>query len=222
MTGVDPDRHEIRRMPAFRRSVTPGAVLVALVGAVASSVPVVAQEAELDGVGFVKGSADAPVVVVEYADFACSACAEFARDSWPIIDREYVESGVVQWRFVPFELGFRNSEEGARAAQCAARLGDFWTAHDLLFARQAEWSDDRNPDDELAAIAEAAGLDIELFRRCYDDDQGEEGTDAANRAARTDGVRGTPTFFINGFRVQGAIPAETMTQLIEAAREGIG
>lgn len=208
--------------PPFRAGAARCAVVLSLLGALVSPLPIVAQESDLEGIGFVKGSADAPVVVVEYADFACSACAEFARESWPIIDKEYIERGLVRWRFVPFELGFRNSDEGARAAQCSALLGDFWTAHDLLFERQSEWSGERNPDDELAEIATAAGLDTDSFRQCYDDDPGEERTAAANRAARTDRVRGTPTFFIDGFRVQGAIPATSMKELIDASLEGAG
>lgn len=177
-----------------------------------------AQSADLDGVGFVLGQESAPVTIVEYADFACSACAEFARDTWPTLRSEYVESGTVQWRFVPFELGFRNSDEGARAAQCGHEMGSFWTLHDLLYERQAEWAGERNPEDQLVEIAVAAGLEEDAFRSCYDDDPGEERTEAANDAADDDDIRGTPTFFINGFRVQGALPVDTFRQLIDTAQ----
>ena len=194
---------------------------IAVVGAVAWIVPATVsaqdQQANLEGIGFTLGSESAPVSIVEYADFACSACAEFATLTWPTLLSDYVEAGLVHWRFVLFEIGFRNSDEGARAGQCGYELGAFWELHDLLYERHDSWVGDRNPEDELTALAVEVGLDEEEFRDCYDDDPGEDRTDAANRAARADAVRGTPTFFIDGFRVQGAIPLELFEEMIRAA-----
>lgn len=180
------------------------------------------QEADLSGVGYVLGSVDAPVTVVEYGDFACSACAQFARDTWPTIRERYVEAGRVRWRMVPFELGFRNSDEGARAAQCAAEQDAFWQMHDALFLRREEWVGERRPGRILVGLAAAIGIDAGQFEECYDEGRGRERTEAANRAAHGDGVRGTPTFFIGGFRVQGAIPLETFVELIERATGSLG
>ena len=193
-----------------------GLLAAALLMATATSVA--GQEADREEVAFSRGSPDAPVVIVEYADFACSACAEFARDTWPEIERRYIETGVVRWYLIPFELGFRNSEEGARAGQCGATLGSFWAMHDVLFARRGDWEDLRNPEGRLAEIAVEAGLDATAFLNCYDENPGKDRTRAANRAAKDDGIRGTPTFFINGFRVQGALPLDAFVQLIESAR----
>jgi protein-disulfide isomerase len=176
------------------------------------------QTADLESVGVILGRTDAPVVIVEYADFACSACAEFAGDTWPALLHDYVETGVVRWHLVPFELGFRNSEEGARAGMCAASLDRFWPMHDLLYARREEWEGERRPKAALVAIAIDAGVDPAAFQACYESDAMREPLEAANRAARSEGIRGTPTFFVNGVRVQGALPLEVMVELIEAAR----
>ena len=203
------------RLPA-RGVVAMGLLASALLLGAATAVS--GQEADLDEVAFSRGNPDAPVVIVEYADFACSACAEFARDTWPEIERRYVETGVVRWHFIPFELGFRNSEEGARAAQCSETLGSFWAMHDVLFARRSEWEDLRNPGDLLGEIAVEAGLDAPAFLDSYAENPGKARTRAATRAAKDDGIRGTPTFFINGFRVQGALPLDAFVQLIESAR----
>lgn len=192
----------------------------ALALGLAFAAPVSGQDADLEAASFALGDPDAPVVVVEYADFACSACAEFARDTWPTIRDAYVETGTVRWHLIPFELGFRNSEEGARAGQCSAVLGAFWEMHDLLFRRRGEWEGLRNPEDPLARIAVDAGLDEARFRECYDENPARDRTRAANRAAQDDGIRATPTFFINGFRVQGALPADVFAELIESARRG--
>lgn len=175
---------------------------------------VAGQEADLEGIGVVVGDPSAHITVVEYADFACSACGAFAVGTWPPIRRKYVETGQVRWRVVVFELGFRNSEKGARAGQCAARQDRFWDMHEALFVRQDEWVNERKAQDHLRVIAAEVGLDMDAFRRCFDDDEAEEDRKAANRAARTDAVRGTPTFFINGFRVQGALPQEAFEALL--------
>jgi len=179
-----------------------------------------AQEATLDGIAYQLGDSLAPVLIVEYGDFACSACGEFARDTWPALRRDFVDTGRVLWKVVPFELGFRNSEEGVRAGHCGALLGDFWAIHDALFASQAGWLQEGRPKDALLEVAARAGFDRPAFEDCYDDNPGKERTKNANRAARQDGVRATPTFFIDGFRVQGALPLELFAGLIEAAESG--
>ncbi len=172
-------------------------------------------------VGFALGPAEASLVVIEFADFACSACAEFARDTWPEVRARYVDSGRVRWIVVPFKLGFRNSDEGARAAYCAAEEERFWPMHDALFAERGAWVGERRPHDALAAIAASAGLDAALFARCYDDhDRTERAIDDANRAARAAGVRATPTFLIGGVPVQGALPVEAFAGLLDAALAG--
>ena len=191
-----------------------GTALAALLLHTGSPPPLVGQEADLDGVGVVVGDPSAPITVVEYADFACGACATFALTTWPAVFRDYVETGQVQWRLVFFELGFRNSEKGARAGQCAARQNRFWEMHDALYARRHEWVDERKAHERLEAMAADVGLNMEDYRRCFDDDDAEDQRKAANRAAREDGIRGTPTFFINGFRVQGALPQAAFQALL--------
>ncbi len=189
----------------------------ALAAAILWAAPLTAQEADLDGVAYDVGDPDAPVVVVEYGDFACDACGEFARESWPALKRDFVDTGRVRWRFVLFELGFPNSDESARAGHCGALLGDFFELHDALYRMQAAWNVGRHPDDRLIEIAGEHGYEPMTFRACYEDNPGKDRTRAANRAARRDGVRATPTFFINGFRVQGALPADVFAKLIEGA-----
>lgn len=179
-----------------------------------------AQQADLDGVGYELGAPDAGTTVVEYGDFACGACGQFARDTWPTIKSEFIDTGLVRWKMVPFELGFRNSDEGARAGECAAEQDMFWPVHDQLYEEQAAWIGERRPKDRLIAIAVDAGVDEAAFRHCYDEKLGEDRTKAANRAARTDGIRGTPTFFVNGFQVQGALPIDAFRELLRQV-EGV-
>lgn len=180
------------------------------------------QKANLDDIGHDLGESEAPVLVVEYGDFACGACAQFAHSAWDSVRAEFVDTGRVRWKMVPIELGFWNSEEGARAAECAAGEGRFWEMHDALFEHRDRWVDERNPKDALVDLAAEVGLPRERFRDCYEDEWFEERTDAANEAAKEDGVRGTPTFFINGFRLVGAFPYDQFRSFLSdtTARPG--
>lgn len=176
-----------------------------------------AQEHGSADLAFSLGSPDATVTVVEYGDFACSACAQFAEDTWPAIRDRYVDSGRILWRMIPFELGFPNSEEGARAARCAAEQGAFWPMHDILFARRDAWVRERSPGDALIGLADEAGLDAVRLEECNESDRMDDRMDAANRAAREKGVRGTPTFFIDGVAVQGALPVDAFVEILDRA-----
>src|SRR5919106_3638189 len=161
-----------------------------------TAVPAVAQVDELRGVGHSLGAENAPVVVIEFLDFGCAACAQFAHSSFPLIRDEYVDPGRVRWIAVPFVLGaFRNSEQAARAATCAARQGKFWAIHDTLF-QDRRWSKVRKPDAILLELARAAGADSSSFQACYQDRATTRIVQEARRVALELRVEGTPTFFI--------------------------
>lgn len=172
---------------------------------------------DVSEIGYVLGSSAAPVTVVEFGDFACSACAQFFRDTWPRVHTELVQTGRVVWRHVPFLLGFDRGDDAANAAECAADQGRFWDMHDLLFQHQGEWTRIRRPKEAFLRYAEAAALDVSAFEECYDDERGERRTRAATRAARDARVRGTPTFFVDGKQAVGALPYEMFLQLVEEA-----
>jgi len=180
-----------------------------------------AQEVDLEGIGYVLGSPGAPVTVVELGDFGCWACALFHQTTWPTIEREFVQTGRVQWRHVPFLFGLRNGDDGTKAAECAADQGQYWEMHDLLFTRHEEWTKPRNPKDFLHTYANQLGLDAEAFETCYKDDHGKARTRRATRAADDLDVSGTPTFFINGSRALGALTIEVFRALLEDAERGV-
>jgi hypothetical protein len=89
--------------------------------------------------------------------------------------------------------------------------------HDLLSARQGEWTETKELDDTLQGYAEELGLHRGRFEECLDEDHGKERTKRANRAAKVLEVRATPTFFIDGFRVQGALSVEAFLALLGGA-----
>lgn len=191
--------------------------------AVATAIPLVlaaAAAAQVDvagGMGHDRGSPDATVVVIELLDFGCSACAQFTRDVMPRLMQEYVETGRVLWRALPFSAGFANGKESARAAECAAEQGAFWAMHDRLYAGQKEWQRAREPGATFDAYATELGLDPVGFAMCYRMARVDERRERNDHVARQLGVPGTPAFLIGEQRIVGAVPYELFREYIERA-----
>ncbi len=160
------------------------------------------------------GDEDAPVEVVEYSDFRCPYCAQFAQETKPELVERYVDTGVVHyvWRDLPYQ------GEGARQAALAARAaqeqGQFWQYHDALFASQdQEFSDER-----LRAIADELGLDVEAFDEALASERHDDVVAAGFDRGQELGLTGTPAFTINGEVIIGAQPLEVFVEAIEAAQ----
>lgn len=174
----------------------------------------------LAGVGHDLGGATARVSIIEFGDFGCSYCAKFAHETYPRIDSTYIARGIVRWKMVPFVTGmFRNSREVAEAAECAAEQGAFWKMHDLLYARRKEWMASTDIRSLIAKYAARLQLDRTAFGRCAMNPEIRRRIQRHDAIAQQLGIRGTPTFYVNGRIVPGAIPFELFQQVIaEAAR----
>lgn len=172
---------------------------------------------DLTGAGYDLGETDAPLSVVELADFGCGYCRQFAEETFPMVREEFIATGKVRWKFVPFVLGmFPNGAEAARAGECAGAQDAFFPMHDRLFATQDAWKGSDDPLEEVfLGEAAAVGLDTAAFRRCYEEGLRDARTREANALARRLSVRSTPTFFIEGFPVQGAIPEATFRRVLD-------
>jgi protein-disulfide isomerase len=167
-----------------------------------------------------RGDEDAPVVMVEYADFQCPFCGKFARDIEPELVKEYVESGTLrmEWRDFPY-LG-QESVNAALAARAAQEQGKFWEYHDLLYQNQGSLNSKAFSDEKLTAFAEEVGLDAERLESDFTSGKYEQVVSRDFMEGQSKGVRGTPTFYINGKVLVGAQPVETFEKAIEeAARE---
>jgi len=166
------------------------------------------------------GQADAPVVIVEFSDFQCPYCARFARQTFPQIKREYIDTGKVKLVFRDFPLSFhKNAALAAEAAQCAYEQDAFWEMHDRIFAGQSEWAGSSEAKQIFIQYAEELGLDRGRFRECLDSGRYQEEVRQDFKDGASYGVTGTPTFFINGRKLVGAQPFSTFQRLIEAEAE---
>lgn len=171
----------------------------------------------LDGYGIEKGRRDAPVWIVELADFGCGYCAKFAAETMPALDSLYTKPGKVYWRYVPFVLGmFPNAKEAAEGAICAAEQGKFWAMHDKLYEARKTWMDAKSPVVVVARLAASVGVDPARYGTCVRSKAVSQTLERNNALARSLFVRGTPTFVINGEIVPGALPREVFVKGLDA------
>ncbi len=147
-----------------------------------------------------KGNPEGVISLVEYSDFQCPACAAFQ----PHVDSVLESYGqYINFEYRHFPLPFHAlAEPAARAAEAAGQQGKFFEYADRLFANQATWSRSPNPSGLFVSYAEEIGLDIELFERHMNASLLRDKIRADAQAGRDKGVTGTPTFFLNGERMQ--------------------
>ncbi len=161
---------------------------------------------------------------MEFSDFGCPYCARFARTTLPGIRSEFIDQGLVRWRYVPVTFGFPGGRLMGAAAECAASLGGrdaFWRAHDLMYTRQVALRGEGARPQLLDWLAEQ-GLDREELDRCIDDPSTLATLDAHTQAAQSWFVRGTPSFVINGVPMSGALPLDFFRRVLSTALDPSG
>lgn len=179
---------------------------------------VVVAGVDLTNIGYNKGSLTAPVVVVELSDFGCPYCGQFARETYPELDKEYVQTGKVFFKYVPFVIGmFPNGKEAARAAECAGDQDKFWPMYERLYAAQTDWKQTTTPYPLYQQYAVAIGLDKARFASCYGSQDTHPRTKLATDAAHLLGVRATPSFLVNGRPIEGALPLVEFRKVLNDA-----
>lgn len=154
------------------------------------------------------GPVDAPVLMIEFSDYQCQYCGKFARETLhPLLE---LYEGQIRFVYRDFVIYGPLSFQAALSAECANEQGAFWLYHDRLFEQQ----DNLTPE-FFFAMAEELNLDLQQFARCASDPAVEAEVKADTAAGQDLGIRGTPTFYINGRILVGAQPLETFTALIE-------
>ncbi|MEG9861155.1 MAG: DsbA family protein [Parvularculales bacterium] len=162
----------------------------------------------------VLGADDAPVTMVEYASLTCPHCGEFHMRTLPLIKEKYIDTGKVRlvFREYPFDP---LATAGFIVALCAGEERYFGFI-DLLFSQQNEWMNSVQPMASLESLARQGGFNAEEFRACLKDETLlSHVRDVQGRGQRELEVRSTPTFFINGEKVQGNRPYKELEAIIE-------
>src|SRR5262245_56178675 len=160
--------------------------------------------------GLARGPSAAPVTIVEFSDYECPYCKR-AQAVLVQLLAEY--PGQIRLVFKDFPLDFHpGARPAAEAARCAGASGRFWEYHDLLFVAQPAFS-----RQDLVSYARRLDLDPVAFAACLDGGQFRPLVQRDLDEGRALGVRGTPTFFVNGLRLVGAQPIENFRESVEQA-----
>ena len=153
------------------------------------------------------GAENAPIVIVEWGDFNCQFCL----GEFPILKnvlQKYPDKVKIYWKHFPGTS--ESSIEFAKASYCAVRQNNFWRFHDLMFTRQGNVS-----IGNIESIIGELGMNVDDYKDCYNNSI----TEAHVRKDVADGVysadvTGTPTFIVNGFKLQGVISLEKWEEII--------
>ncbi|HBU27528.1 TPA: hypothetical protein DEB00_00235 [Candidatus Uhrbacteria bacterium] len=149
----------------------------------------------------VKGPMDAGVTIVEYSDFQCPYC----KQAVPVVEQilaEYPDTVNLIYRHYPLRQAHAQTQLAAEVSEAAGRQGKFWEMHDVLFANQEKWSGNLGARSIFEAYAEALELDVALFKTDLQDRALAEKVQHDYESGNDAGVRGTPTFFINGVKLK--------------------
>lgn len=165
----------------------------------------------------VKGDAGAPVTLVEYTDFQCPACGAYH----PIIDQLSKDlEGKMKFvvRHYPLIQIHKNALPSARAAEAAGRQGKFWEMYDMLFINQKEWSSAEDPTKSIfPAYASRVGIDVEKFKQDMNDASLDEKINQDRATGNELKISGTPSFFLNGKKLENPSSVEAFKKAIEKA-----
>jgi protein-disulfide isomerase len=145
--------------------------------------------------GAVLGRQDAPVTIVEYFSFSCPHCGDFALDTAPLIEKDFVEAGQVRFELHPMAL------DGAilaasEAAACAGDQGRYWEYHETLFANFEVNKTDAYKSGPLKEYAKLLGLDANAFNSCLDSHKYRDAVVGETEKVVAAGISATPNFFI--------------------------
>jgi protein-disulfide isomerase len=165
-----------------------------------------------------KGDPKAPVTVYEMGDFQCPFCRNFAVETMPLLDQEYIATGKVRWVFINYPIPslHPNAEAAAEFAACASREGRFWPTHDWLYADQSKWAELKDPTPVFAQEMPKLGLSPSKMGSCLTGGTGRQMVRSDSIGASQSGAHSTPSFYIEGGLMSGALPVEVFRHVLDS------
>lgn len=162
---------------------------------------------------WVRGNKDATVVITEYSDFQCPACAFY----YNYIKRAHEDFGgkiAVVYRHFPLRNIHANADTASLSAEAAGEQNKFWEMHDVIFENQKNWENDKNAKDVFIGYATDLGLNAEQFKKDLDSKELKQKIETDYQSGVTAGVNHTPTIFLNGVEIQNFRDYEEFKQII--------
>ncbi|MFH1291613.1 MAG: thioredoxin domain-containing protein [bacterium] len=159
------------------------------------------------------GSPNANIVIVEYVDFKCPVCKQSAVVMKQLMQKYGYKVKLIARQF-PAESIHPNATQLSILALCAHKQNKFWEMHDTLFAKQDSLSDILS-ESEIKQIASLVGVDYTQLNSCINSQSARIEVDKDYASGISVGVRGTPTFFVNGQKVEGLIDYESWEKIVK-------
>lgn len=170
--------------------------------------------------GYLMGDPNAPVQVLEFADFECPACGTYANLTKPDVVKRLVETGQISFKFLDYPLPIHlNTWDASMAAACANEQGKFWEMHDQIFATQDQWSGEatNRPKAVFSRLAQGMGLNMDQWNSCYDTQKYKLNIAANMKEGEKRMVQSTPTFIIGSKMIPGALGFDTFKAYVDSA-----
>lgn len=147
-----------------------------------------------------RGNRVAKTVLVEYSDFQCSACATYY-SLLKMLEQELNDKVLFVYRHFPLSQ-YQKSHLAAQAAEAAGKQGKFWEMSDLIFEKQNEWVQQNQAESFFFEYAKSLDLDLEKFKNDFSSAEIKAKIEADLQSGISAGVNSTPTFFLNGEKIQ--------------------
>lgn len=171
-----------------------------------------------------RGPANARIALIEFSDFQCPYCGQYARETYPRIEDQFLKSGQIAYMFfnLPLEQAHPFALRAGTAAECAGRQSKFWDMHDVLFKNQGKLD-----GPALIEHAGSIGLRMPEFETCLSDSQSAARIRSEMNEAKALEVAGTPTLFVAElqsatearalYRIRGAASFDVIANAVKSA-----
>ena len=163
----------------------------------------------------IKGNASSTVTLVEYSDFQCPACAGY----FPVVEKLFREASTTMrlvYRHFPLSQ-HANAIPAALASEAAGKQGKFWEMYEMLFTNHDLWENSKNAKTIFSGYAEKLGLDMNKYNLDVDSRELKDKVDTDMKGGVKAGVNSTPTFYLNGKKVQNPNGYAEFKKLIDEA-----
>jgi protein-disulfide isomerase len=167
--------------------------------------------------GYIKGSANAPVEITEYADYQCPFCQTFATIQMPTIEERLIRTGRLRWRYRDFPLQQHSfSRLAAHSAACADEQGKYWEQHQRIYDGQSEWATLGDAGPKFREYAQANGLDLKRYDDCMASHKYAGRIQASYEEGVKLGVSSTPTLLVGNRLYQGRLDSDAIRRLVDS------
>jgi protein-disulfide isomerase len=167
--------------------------------------------------GYLKGSAQAPLEITEFADYQCPFCQTFATLQMPTIEERLIKPGRLRWRYRDFPLQQHSfARLAAHSAACADEQGKYWEQHQRIYEGQSEWAGARDAGPIFRTYAKASGLDLGRYDACMKAGKYAGRIQASYNEGVQLGVSSTPTLLVGDRLYRGRFDSDAIIKLVDS------